>query len=210
MALLLHVSASPREGRSRSLEIAQVFLAAYRESHPEDHIEMLDLWKTDLPPFNGETLEAKYSMLHGKSPTPAQEKAWQNVVRWIEQFLAADKYLFSLPMWNFGIPYRLKHYLDILVQPGYTFSYSPKEGYVGLVTDRPVACVYARGGSYGPDSGTEGLDLQKGYMDTVLGFMGFRKILSMLVEPTEIGSEEEIEERLAVVRREAWESGLTF
>ena len=52
----------------------------------------------------------------------------------IERFKGADKYLFSLPMWNFGIPYKLKHYIDVLVQPTYTFSFSPKEGYKGLVT----------------------------------------------------------------------------
>lgn len=210
MALLLHVSASPREGRSRSLGIAAVFLEAYRESHPGDRIETLDLWKVDLPPFDGATLEAKYAILHGKVPSPPQKEAWQGVVRWIDQFLTADKYVFSLPMWNFGIPYRLKHYLDLLVQPGYTFNYTPEEGYNGLITDRPVACVYARGGKYGPDSGAEGLDLQKGYMDTVLGFMGFRNILSLLVEPTLMGSAEDIEEKLAAVRRQAWESGLIF
>lgn len=50
-------------------------------------------------------------------------------------------------MWNFGIPYRLKQYIDILVQPGYTFSYSPEQGYTGLV-NKPAAVVYARGGDY--------------------------------------------------------------
>lgn len=210
MALLLHVSASPREGRSRSLGMAQVFLEAYREGHPGDRIESLDLWQADLPAFNGNTLEAKYAILHGKPHTAAQEKAWQGVTRWIDPFLAADKYLFSLPMWNFGVPYRLKHYLDLIVQPGYTFSYTPEEGYVGLVTDRPVACIYARGGSFGPDSGAEGLDHQKSYMDTVLGFMGFRNILSLLVEPTLMGEPDLIEESLAAVRRQAWESGLAF
>lgn len=51
----------------------------------------------------------------------------KNVEDVIEQFTAADKYLFSLPMWNFGIPYKLKHYIDVIVQPGYTFSFTKKD-----------------------------------------------------------------------------------
>ena len=54
-------------------------------------------------------------------------------------------------MWNFGIPYILKHYIDLIVQPGLTFSFSPSEGYKGLVTGKPVTVVYARGGAYGPE-----------------------------------------------------------
>ena len=55
-----------------------------------------------------------------------------------EHFKSADKYVFSLPMWNFGIPYKLKHFIDVLVQPGLTFSFSPETGYKGLVTGKPA------------------------------------------------------------------------
>jgi putative NADPH-quinone reductase len=32
-------------------------------------------------------------------------------------------------MWNFGIPYKLKHYIDVLTQPGQTFNFDPTTGY---------------------------------------------------------------------------------
>jgi FMN-dependent NADH-azoreductase len=100
-----------------------------------------------------------------------------------EEFKAADKYVFSLPMWNFGIPYKLKHYIDVLAQPGLTFSFDPATGYSGLVTGKPVAVIYARGGAYGSDA-AKGLDLQKGYMDLLLGFIGFTNVQTILIEPT--------------------------
>ena len=31
------------------------------------------------------------------------------MVRFADHFKSADKYIVSLPMWNFGIPYKLKH-----------------------------------------------------------------------------------------------------
>src|SRR5437660_1264094 len=51
MGTLLHVSASPRGGASESLAIAEAFLDAYRETHPEDRVEAWDLWDGSLPGF---------------------------------------------------------------------------------------------------------------------------------------------------------------
>src|SRR5208282_1338964 len=115
---LLHIQASPRGDRSASITAATEFLAAYRAKNPGDTVETLDLWKADLPPFDGETINAKYSVMGGHAPTGAQQEAWAAVIRIADHFKSADKFVFSLPMWNFGIPYRLKHYIDLLVQPG--------------------------------------------------------------------------------------------
>ncbi len=184
MAKLLYVEASPRKERSASIEAARAFLEEYRRTHPGDPVDMLDLWATTLPEFDGEVIDAKYAILHGQEPTPAQKAAWKAVEAVIDRFKGADKYLFSIPMWNFGIPYKLKHYIDVLVQPTYTFSFSPKEGYKGLVTGKKAAVVYARGGAYPAGSGGEALDLQKRYMEQFLGFIGFTDITPIVVEPT--------------------------
>ncbi|MDD5763269.1 MAG: NAD(P)H-dependent oxidoreductase [bacterium] len=184
MAKLLYIEASPRKERSASIEVAKAFVGEYRKTHPGDTVDTLDLWTTPLPEFNGEVIDAKYSILHGQEQTPGQKAAWKAVESVIERFKGADKYLFSLPMWNFGIPYRLKHYIDVLVQPTYTFSFSPKDGYKGLVLGKKAAVVYARGGAYPEGSGGEAFDLQKKYMELFLGFIGFTDITPVVVEPT--------------------------
>jgi len=184
MSKLLHIQASPRGDRSASITVAMHFIEAYRAKHPNDTIETLDLWQTELPSFDGATIEAKYAVIQGQSFTPAQESAWNAVVKIAEQFKSADKYLFSLPMWNFGIPYKLKHYIDLLVQPGLAFSFSPETGYKGLVTGKPAMAVYARGGAYGPGSGMEAYDQQSDYLKQILGFIGFTDIKEIFVEPT--------------------------
>jgi FMN-dependent NADH-azoreductase len=129
-------------------------------------------------------IDSKYAILHGHSFTEAQRKSWRPVEQLIANFKRADRYLFSLPMWNYGIPYILKHYIDLIVQPSYTFSFSPKEGYKGLVIGKPVVMIYARGGTYGPGSGQEAADFQKNYMETILKFIGFSDIRSIIIEPT--------------------------
>jgi FMN-dependent NADH-azoreductase len=184
MKKILYIQASPRGTRSHSLAAANAFIEAYRAVHPEDQVAALDLFKADLPSFDGVAVQAKYSILHGARHTPEELGAWRAVEAVIEDFKSADKYVMAVPMWNFGIPYRLKHYLDILVQPGYTFSFSPETGYKGMVTGKPVFVAYSRGGAYAPGTGAEAFDLQKRYLELILGFMGFADIRSVVVEPT--------------------------
>ncbi len=184
MSRLLYIESSPRKDRSASIEVARSFIEEYRKTHTGDTVESIDLWNTEMPAFDGDTINAKYAILHGEKHTDSELSAWGPVEKLIDTFKDADKYLLSLPMWNFGIPYKLKHYLDILIQPGYTFSYSPDEGYNGLVTGKPVVLVYARGGAYGSGTETEGLDFQKKYMELALGFIGFTDISSVVIEPT--------------------------
>ncbi|MDP1881105.1 MAG: NAD(P)H-dependent oxidoreductase [Parachlamydiaceae bacterium] len=189
MTKVLYIESSPRKKRSTSIEIAHSFLKHYEEFHRDDEIKTMDLWQKELPPFDGDIIDGKYAIMHGQSHTEMQRKAWRNVEDLINQFKDADKYVFSLPMWNFGIPYKLKHFFDVIVQPGYTFSFSPTEGYKGLVTGKPALVVYSRGGAYGAGSGGESLDLQKSYMETILKFIGFTDIHSIVIEPTLAGDE---------------------
>lgn len=189
MAKLLYIESSPRKERSKSIKVAKAFIAKYKATHPGDEVMTLDLWEKKLPEFDGYAIDAKYQVLHGQGFDEKQQAAWQEVVEVCEEFKSADKYLFSLPMWNFGIPYKLKHYIDVLAQPGQTFSFDPATGYSGLVTGKPIAVVYARGGAYGSDEG-KGMDLQKGYMDLLLGFIGFTDVHSIMVEPTLAAPEE--------------------
>lgn len=184
MARLLYIESSPRKDRSHSIKVAESFVDEYKKTHPGDTVDTIDLWDRDLPRFDGDIINAKYNILHGRDHTEEEREAWRAVEKVIYDFIDADKYVFSLPMWNFSIPYTLKHYIDVLVQPGYTFTYDPEKGYEGTVTGKPATVVCARGGAYGPGSGGEGLDYQKTYMEQILGFIGFTDIRSILVEPT--------------------------
>ncbi|MDH3238106.1 MAG: NAD(P)H-dependent oxidoreductase [Deltaproteobacteria bacterium] len=209
MAKLLHIESSPRKDRSASIAVARAFLDEYRKTHSGDTVETLDLWKTELPSFDGDVINAKYVIMHGKEHTPEQKKAWGAVEKVIAHFKGADKYLFSLPMWNFGIPYKLKHYFDVILQPTYTFSFSPKEGYKGLVTGKPAAVVYARGGAYPPGTPGEGFDLQKRYLELILGFIGFTDVRPILVEGT-LGKPEDSEKSKAGAIAQAKSIAATF
>jgi FMN-dependent NADH-azoreductase len=182
MSKVLYIESSPRKSRSKSINVANAFLEAYKEDHPDDVVVKLDLWEKWLPEFDGYTIDAKYQVLHGQGFDTQQAAAWQAVCEVCDEFKSADKYLFSVPMWNFGIPYKLKHYIDVIAQPGQTFSFEPATGYRGLVTGKPAAVVYARGGAYGGEA--SGMDHQKPYVEQMLRFFGFTEIHAIVIEPT--------------------------
>ncbi len=184
MAKILHILASPRGERSASTTVAKEFLAAYKAKNSGDSIETLDLWKADLPPFDGDALNAKYAVMGGQNFTPEQQAAWGVITQIAEHFKSADVLVFSLPMWNFGIPYRLKHYFDVIAQPGLLFGYAPDKGYFGLVTGKKAVAVYASGGVYGPGSGAEAYDQQSKYLKQFLGFVGVTDVKEIFVGGT--------------------------
>jgi FMN-dependent NADH-azoreductase len=183
MKTVLYIQAAPRV-RAYSKAVADAFVDAYRQKNPQDKIEKLDVFKADLPAFDGDALQTKYNIMHGLASSDQEKAAWRKIEKVIEQFKSADKYVMAVPMWNFGIPYRLKQYVDIIVQPTYTFSFSPQDGYKGLVTGKPIVVVCARGGEYSDPAAAVGYDFQKRYLELELGFIGFTDIRMIVVEPT--------------------------
>ena len=210
MGTLLHIEASPRGNRSYSRRVAEGFLVGYRSKAPADSIVELNVFEAELPSFDGFALQAKYNILHGEDHSPEERQAWRAVEAVIEQFTSADSYLISLPMWNFGVPYRLKHYIDILVQPGYTFEFDPQTGYRGLVVGKPICMIYARGGEYPAGSDLAAFDFQKRYMECLLGFIGFTDIRSIVVEPTLARGQQTAQARLDAAQAEALRMGEAF
>ncbi len=209
MAKLLYIQASPRAERSKSTQVAAAFLESYRQSHPDDSIKTVNIFDEALPSFDGLKVQAKYTILHGKEHTPEERAAWDAVEQVISYFKDADKYVLSLPMWNFGIPYRLKQYFDLLIQPGYTFTVG-ENGYEGMIKNKPITVVYARGGAYIEGTEAESFDMQKKYIELVLGFMGFQAIYSIVVEPTLQGDPDDIQRVLDASIRKAQILGSDF
>ena len=201
MATLLYIQASPRIERSHSIAVASAFVEAYRAIHPDDHIIETNLFDTDLPAFDLLAVNAKYSVMHGREQSDEQQQAWHSIIAEIDRFKAADKYVFAVPMWNFSIPWRLKQYIDILVQPGLTFTIEDGR-YRGLLEDKSALVVYARGGQYPAGTDLNALDHQKPYMETILPFIGITDVSAIVIEPTlEQGPDIAREKQAAAIER---------
>jgi len=151
-------------------------------------------------------VQGKYVLLGGKDLSGDLKRAWGDVIRHIERFLSADGYLLSTPMWNFSIPYTLKHYIDIIVQPKYLFRYVA-DGVEGLVKNRKMVVIASRGGDYRPGSLFHSYDFQEPYLRTVFGFVGITDITFVVAQPMDaLGPDvmrEEITKAVATAKRVA-------
>ena len=125
MTKLMHVAASPRGDRSESRGLAEVFLETYRDVNPGVEVVELDIWDGSIPEFGPDFVAAKMSIFAGQQPAGAQGRAWREVHQTFERFADADAYLFSVPMWNHTIPYKLKQLIDVVSQPGLVFGFDP-------------------------------------------------------------------------------------
>jgi FMN-dependent NADH-azoreductase len=197
MPRLLHISASPRSVRSESLALADTFLRAYRDVQPDVPVETWDLWDGTLPGFGPEAAAAKMAVFAGSEPTGAEAAAWEAARAAFRRFDAADRYLFSVPMWNAGVPYILKQFIDVVSQPGMVFGFDPVAGYTGLLGGKKAAVIYTSA-VYGPGRGPAfGSDFQRPFFDDWLRWAGIDDVTEVAFRPNLATADAEAGRRLA-------------
>jgi FMN-dependent NADH-azoreductase len=206
---IFHIIATPRGDESRTLRISKVFLDNFKKRDPSCIIEELELFKEKLPELTVKRVDGKYVLLGGGDLSPEYQKAWEEIIFHIERFLSADGYLISTPMWNFGIPYALKHYIDIIVQPKYLFRYTPK-GVEGLASGKKMLVITTRGGDYGKDSSMHSFDYQEAYLRTIFGFAGIKDIKFINAQPMDALGPEVCEAKIKEAREVASKIAETF
>jgi len=185
---LLHIAGSPRKDRSASLEVARHFIVEWSRQHRQSTVDTLDVWETELPAFDGPALSAKYAGLCGALLSPEQQKVWDDIRALADRFHRADVILISVPMWNFGIPYRVKHLIDAVSQKDILFSFDG-EGLAGLLPGKKLVVVAARGAPLGGDYPEENSDHQTAYLETWARMVGIRTVRVIKVEGTLFGPE---------------------
>ena len=184
---VLHVVASPRE-RSRSEQLAAVAIAAL--DRPQ--VTRLELWRETLPELDGETVEGRYRLIHGEAVAVQVEQRWEQLGAVADQALAHDLWLISTPMWNFGLPYRLKHWIDCITHPGMTFTNDAAGNVTGLAAGRSALLIGAGALDFASPAQEQALDFQMRYLDAWLRFIGITDIHSVRAAPT-FGAAETVE-----------------
>ena len=185
MTTLLFIQASPRGEQSQSIQLAQTYLDALKATNPALEVDVLPLWETDLPAFDGDKAAAKVNMVLGQKHNSVQQTAWDQIVQIASRFIAADRYLFAVPMWNGTIPYRLKQYIDIIHQPSLLWGLRPETGYFGLL-EKKHATLVLTAGAYADSrpSPAFGVDHQSTYLKAWLNQAGVIAIDEVRYQPT--------------------------
>jgi FMN-dependent NADH-azoreductase len=184
MTKLLHIIASPRGANSKSNALAATYVEAAKAKNPDLEVDVLDLFAEDLPAFDGDPAAAKMTFFGDGVMDASKQAAWDKVAEITNRFISADHYVLGVPMWNGGVPYRLKHYIDIITQPGMLFGFDPERGYFGLLENKK-ATVITSSGVWAPGADAKyGTDFHSNYLEWWLQTIGVSDIDLVRYQPS--------------------------
>ena len=119
-------------------------------------------------------------------PEGEQAAAWRAAEAVFRRFDAADRLLFSVPMWNAGVPYILKQFIDVVSQPGWVFGVDAETGYQHLLANKgkKAAVVYTSAVWAPGVSAAFGSDFHSTFFSDWLRWTGITNISDVRYHPT--------------------------
>jgi FMN-dependent NADH-azoreductase len=184
MSHILLITSSPRLA-SYSTKVAHSLAEQLVSLEPDASLTVRDLARHPLPHIDDSFAAARD--VPAENLTPAQKETLALSDTLLQELFAADTIIIAAAMINFGIPSNLKAYIDHIVRPRVTFSYSAK-GPEGLVKGKKVYLVVARGGKYS-EGPMQQFNFQDTYLRAALGFIGLNDIELITVEGVAFGPE---------------------
>jgi FMN-dependent NADH-azoreductase len=151
--------------------------------HPGAHVVHRDLAHDPVPHLLPET----FSGVRAEASTPAEQAASALSDQLIAEVRAADVIVMGAPMYNFSLPTTLRAWFDHVLRPRVTFTYTA-DGPQGLVEDKPVIVIEARGGLYS-EGPAAAVDFQEPYLRQLLGFIGLTDVRFVRAEKIGYGAE---------------------
>ncbi|WP_412518355.1 FMN-dependent NADH-azoreductase [Staphylococcus simulans] len=181
MSQILYITAHPlNEMVSNSMAVGKSFIDKYKTEHPDDEVVHIDLFKEYVPEIDAEVFSGWGKLQSGETLTDSEQQKVNRLTELVDQFVAADKYVFVTPMWNLSFPPAVKRYFDAVTVAGKTFKYTA-EGPQGLLTDKAALHIQSRGGYYSEGPAAD-FELGDRYIRTILAFMGVPNIDLIAIE----------------------------
>jgi FMN-dependent NADH-azoreductase len=181
MAKVLYITANPKAVEdSFSLRTGKAFIEEYTKLNPQDEVVNLDLYNLDIPMIDADVFSGWGKLAKGEDLTAAEKAKIEQIAEITDEFVAADKYVFVTPFWNFFFPPKMKAYIDAICIAGKTFKYT-ENGPVGLLDGKRAVHIQARGGFYSEGPAKE-LEFGDRYLRTVLNFLGVTDIQTVVAE----------------------------
>ncbi|MFZ2304309.1 MAG: NAD(P)H-dependent oxidoreductase [Streptococcus suis] len=176
MATVLVVKAHPLDPqKSYALRALEEFETRFASLHPEDRIEIVDVFEDQIPTLDKPLLEAMAAAKKGEEIASEQAERLERYNAFTQQFLSADKIVVVNPLWNLNVPSQLVSWINTINVAGLTFKYGP-EGSIGLIKDKKLLHIQSNGGVYA------GQDPAAQYIKSIFEFLGFKDIQQVFIE----------------------------
>lgn len=167
MSNVLHIKASIRGDESVSNTLGNIIVDGLKARGA--NVTTRDLSANDIPFVDGARFGANLTPAADRTPKQAELAAIADTL--IAELQDADTIVFSVPVYNFGVPAVVKAWADLVARAGTTFNYT-ENGPVGALTGKKAYIVAASGGTpIGSD-----MDFMSSWLKFFLGFIGITDV----------------------------------
>lgn len=162
-----------------SSKMHEVFMNELTQTN-DLNINTFDVFKEDMPYFGQDFFNALGKSAQAEQLTDIEQRILTASNKAMDAFLDADVVVFAFPLWNKTIPAPLQTFIDYIYRAGVTFSYN-ENGPVGLVPDKKVIILNARGGVYStPEMAPS--EMSVNYVRMIMNFFGITNIEEVIIE----------------------------
>ncbi|MFE3575428.1 FMN-dependent NADH-azoreductase [Lysinibacillus sp. NPDC059133] len=144
-------------------------------------VTTFDVFAEDMPYFGQDLFNAFGKVQNGEALTDIESRLLAAKQKAMDALTAADVVVFAFPLWNLTIPAKLQTFIDYVFQAGYTFKYNENGQLEGLMGDKKVVILNARGGYYSAPE-AQPMEMSVNYIKNVVGMFGMEIIEEVIIE----------------------------
>jgi FMN-dependent NADH-azoreductase len=191
MKKLLYISVNSKpEELSSSKRVARVFIDKFLQKNSDFKVEEVDLYKEHIPRLEYKYFKKRNCIIDECNLSEEDKLEVRQINKLCKQFMEADVYVVSAPMWSLSFPSPLKEYIDCIVQDGKTVSFEDDKP-EGLLNDKDRTFIYIQSsGGHIPWLLKPVLNKGVNYVESIMKFMGIKKFDEILVDGTGYTTEE--------------------
>ncbi|MEQ6357384.1 FMN-dependent NADH-azoreductase [Lysinibacillus sp. M3] len=145
------------------------------------NVTTFDVFAEDMPYFGQDLFNAFGKVQNGETLTDIESRLLAAKQKAMDALTAADVVVFAFPLWNLTIPAKLQTFIDYVFQAGYTFKYNENGQLEGLMGDKKVVILNARGGFYSTPE-AQSIEMSVNYIKNVVGMFGMEIIEEVIIE----------------------------
>jgi FMN-dependent NADH-azoreductase len=191
MKKLLVINSSPREGRSHSRRLTDVFVDYWKQSVSENSITFRNLRESNVPHITESWIAGAFKPEVERNEDEVEALKFSTEL--INELKDADTIVLGAPMYNWSITSSLKAYIDQILRINETWVINPEDyhnPYIGLLKNKTLFLLLSRGAQgYEIGEYNEHMNFQTPYLKTVFNIAGITDIHEVAVNGEAFGSE---------------------
>lgn len=200
MMKIMHVDASAKRERSNSRALSRYFLERLREDGAKIAVDYLDL-SVETPAHVDEAFAiATYKPEAERTPEMRARLADSDAL--CARLLAADAFVFAMPMYNWSMPSVFKAFIDSITRTNLTYVNGADGTIVGQLSRQKVLFITSRGADLRAGSPYESMDALTPALKAAFGFLGVKSPTFVDAQPLQFADPQARVDALARARNE--------